>query len=331
MDDDAGMVNPGRRAPWWTRPPVLLLSGVGTLIVILAVLFLAGMVQRQQTGPEDVAATGASAVPVPVGSGSSGATDTAAADPSSMTSPSTSASSPSRASSRAADSTTGASTALGTPSTIVTTATTTATTTGASTVSSTSSKTTTPKPTSAAPTARPADLTAPTLTQAAFTARAGSTLRVIFTVTNSGRAGSGPQSVTVSTPPDVTIVDVGIALSPVRSGLRGPATALVPRTPPAARAVSASINCLGATCTYTVPPHMKITVTVTLDIAPTAASGLLQLKAAGHAPSRATLTVQGAVTSPAGPATRTSTSVGTESTPPAEPTTLDESGHGPTA
>jgi DNA-directed RNA polymerase specialized sigma24 family protein len=298
-------------ASWWTRPRLIAAFGV---VVVAAVV--AAVAIWTAAGADDPGVDSALAAPV------------SAASASSMTPPSPAAPSPSDP--QATDPVSaGSMAAIPPPSASVPTSTTPATTdpteptgipTGLTATTSIATATSAPvstspdasaDPSKAAPTTPAPDkpkpppaitLTPPAFTTSAITAMAGDAVTATFTVTNTAASASSSRTSTITFPRGVSLADVTIAVEPARSGLRHASVpALAALRLPARYA--AIVRCVGNSCTYTVPPASRVSITLHIAVAADARSGHLVLRTPGAPAAVIDVAVQRPAPSSAAPAT----------------------------
>lgn len=109
-----------------------------------------------------------------------------------------------------------------------------------------------------------------------MSATAGTSTSVSFTVQNSGQTDSDPQTATVSTPTGVALVGGSGAVDSTASALRRFSALLAPFA-----AAADPPTCSATSCSYVVPAHSTVTVTLDLSVAPEAADGVITVSTGG--------------------------------------------------
>lgn len=303
-------------AAWWTRPPLIAAAGAGVVAAVAAAAVIWSAGSGEPGNGVALAAPAAESSPSSV-TRSSPAAPSSAAVPTSL--PRSTSSTP--ASTSEHPTTTGEPPPVSTPAT--TTGLVEAADIAVSTVppltTSPAAPTSPPPPkttTSATSKAPPAiTLTAPAFTAAAITAPAGGTASATFTVTNTGTSASSSRTSTITFPTGISLADVTIAVGPAGSGLRHRSAPAVAAARPAAPA-AATVQCVGNTCTYSVPPASKVSITLRIAVGADAQSGNLVLRTPGAGPAVVKITVRRPATTSATPtsAPATTTPTTTEST-----------------
>jgi len=135
---------------------------------------------------------------------------------------------------------------------------------------------------SAPPAAPPAVLSPPTFQTVSLDATAGAPATVRFAVANTGGTDSDSQTAQVTTPAGVTLAGATGQVSPATPALRRYSALL--STPTLTPDGEGPVTCTASSCTYSVPAHSVLTITLRLTLAPGAANGAITLRLPGATP-----------------------------------------------